>query len=57
MNTKSLLGLKNELDKFWKKNDWVDTEMDTEPLNAKASLAQEASELFIAHAMTLSWEI
>lgn len=31
--------------------------MDAELLNAKISLAQEASELFIAHAMTLSCEM
>lgn len=31
--------------------------MDTDPLNAKTSLAQEASELFIACAMALSREI
>lgn len=56
MNTRSLLGLKNELDKFWNNNHWMDIEMDTELLHAKIFLAQEACELFTARAMALSWE-
>lgn len=39
MNAKSLLGLKKKLDKFWKKIHWMAKEMDTEPVNAKRSLA------------------
>lgn len=38
-------------------NHWMDMEMGTEPLNANTCLAQEAFELFIAHAMTLSCEM
>lgn len=57
MNTRSLLGLKNELDKFWNSNHWIDIEMDTELLHVKTFLAQEACELFLARAMALSWEI
>lgn len=35
MNSRSLLGLKNELDKFWNNNHWMGIEMDTELLHAK----------------------
>lgn len=57
-NTDRLHGFRRGLDKFWKKKS-LDGYGDgcKEPLNAKTALAQVVPELFIAHALTLSWEI